>query len=446
MLGMSATLLLFMGGFTACGDDEEIVEPTAPGAPQVTASTADTSVTVSWLQVTGASSYRTALDDGTDTLPMTPAAGEVQVVYYPADGIEDDVTYTVYVYAINDVGETPNASPPTVLTNYFPWDENFEISLHATGTGKMTWYDETPNEGFEKYTGVVYDDLSCKGCHEPATTGGCEACHDTANPTFGAQVDATLTGACGACHGRQKAEAIVHGYSDHHRDDLGYDCMDCHTLEDVMGDGNSYASMLDDGAIDASCDDCHTTLATNTAHTIHSATVDCSACHIQSVVTCYNCHFETELQLDTKKAYGQFKDWLFLVNFRGKVHAANFQSVKIGAGPDGQTFIAMAPFYAHTVEASVRSCGDCHQNAAVTDYFADGVIDVVTWNAGSSSLEYMTGVIPVPPDPITAMRFDFVDLDVPGGTTWDFLETGPDTLHMVYGTPLTAAQMTKLNQ
>jgi hypothetical protein len=109
----------------------------------------------------------------------------------------------------------------------------------------MTRYNTDPNRGFERFTNVVYLDLSCKNCHEPSSTGAREAGHDSAEPTFG-------------------------------------------------------------------------------------ATVDGSAGHTQSVVTCYNCHFETELQLDQKKAYGQFKDWLFLINNDGKVNVRNFQFVKFG--------------------------------------------------------------------------------------------------------------------
>jgi predicted CXXCH cytochrome family protein len=334
-----------------------------------------------------------------------------------------------------------SSNSPTVLTNFFPWDENYVTSLHATGQGKKTWYDETPNRGFERFTNVSYSDLGCKNCHEPSATGGCESCHNTANPTLGSQVDATLSGACGACHGRQKAEAIVHGYSDVHRD-AGMDCMACHTLGDDHGDGTAYMSMLDDGAIDTKCTDCHTALASNTYHDTHSETVDCSACHVQSVVSCYNCHFETEVELHTKKAYGQFKDWIFLVNWNGKVHAANFQSVKYG----DNTLVAMAPFYSHTIARNARACDDCHGNAAMTDWEADGVIDVVVWDSADSKLNYMNGVIPVPPNYLTGLRFDFVDLDEPGGTVWSFLKTGADTIQMVYGEPLTEAQMEKLKQ
>jgi hypothetical protein len=214
-------------------------------------------------------------------------------------------------------------------------------------------------------------------------------------------------------------------------------------MGDVHGDGNTYTSMLDDGAIDPQCSDCHATVPANSYHNIHSASVDCSTCHMQSVVTCYNCHFETELDLDAKKAFRQFKDWKFLLNYRGKVYPANFQSVKYG----DNTFLVFAPFYSHTIARdAVTGCNDCHGNAAVTEWFddADNVIDVMVWDDVNSQFDQLQGVIPIPPDYVTKMRFDFVDLDQPGGTVWSFLETGPDQFQMVFGEPLTQAQMDKI--
>lgn len=316
------------------------------------------------------------------------------------------------------------------------WEEKFATSLHATAQGMKTWYDKS-SSGFEDFTGIPYAQLHCKSCHEPRSTGGCVACHNDPTPPTGARVDASLEGVCGGCHSRQMAEATY--YSDVHRD-LGMGCMMCHTKEDVMGDGITHSSMLEDGAIDADCESCHLTLGENPYHRVHQETVDCTACHTQSVVSCYNCHFETEVQLDRKVAYGQFRDWVFLLNRDGKVHAANFQAVKHGT----HTFVALAPFYAHTISRSARECLDCHGSPAVRDYLDDGVIDVVRWDKDSGSLKHMEGVVPVPSDFRTALRFDFVDLDRPGGTDWSFLEAGPDRIQILFGEPLTRSQMKKL--
>jgi len=301
-------------------------------------------------------------------------------------------------------------------------EDAFLTSLHATGQGKQTFY-SAANGGFEQHTGIAYDDLACKSCHEPL----CENCHET-------EGDTPTMATCQGCHGRQNAEA--NHYTDVHRD-AGMECMDCHSSHEMHGDGTQYASLLSPGAMDTECEDCHTSLESNTYHNTHGANIDCSACHMQGVVTCNNCHFETEVNEDMKRAYGQFRNWKFLINFEGKVHAANYQSVKY----QDASFLVFAPFYAHSVSRNAVTCASCHSAAAVGEYDTTGEIQVVEWNAGTSELEYITGVIPIPPDYQTSMLFDFVDWN---GTAWEFMEAGPDTWQMPFGTPLTAAQMNDL--
>ena len=214
--------------------------------------------------------------------------------------------------------------------------------------------------------------------------------------------------------------------------------MDCHSRREMHGDGTAYASILATGAMDTRCGNCHTPLVSNEHHEVHSALLDCSACHVQGMVTCYNCHFETELDENRKKSYAQFTDWLFLVNYDGKVHSANFQNVKYR----DHTFLAMAPFLAHTIQKNARTCGDCHEGAPVTEYVETGAIQVTYWDASANRLTQVGGVVPVPPDWETSLRFDFVDLDENGN--WVFLEAGPDRFQMLFGEPLTESQIEKL--
>jgi predicted CXXCH cytochrome family protein len=428
-------------GLTGCGDDKEPVGPESPpSAVTASAATNVDTVSISWTTELAATSYRIELAGGATPLTTTAGIDDQMVSWSSVDGIEDDVTYTATVFAINVGGETPS-NTPTVKTNFFPWDEFFPTSLHVTGQGKPTFYGTVPNGGFEQYTGVAYDQLACKHCHQPEFTGGCSACHDTDTPTLGAEVDASLTGVCAACHGRQAAEAIKHGYSDVHRD-AGMECMDCHTMEDLHGDGTPYASMLEDEAIDPKCTDCHETIGSTMYHNAAThGNVDCSACHVQSVISCYNCHFETQIELEQKVAYGQFKDWQFLVNRNGKVHTANIQALNYG----DNTMVAIAPYYAHTIKRDAVTCSSCHGNEAVTDWHDDGVIEAVRWDPVASKLNYLQTRIPVPPNYNSGgLLFDFVDLDEPGGTVWSFLKSGADSVQLLYGTPLTQAQMDKL--
>ena len=64
----------------------------------------------------------------------------------------------------------------------------------------------------------------------------------------------------------------------------GFKCMTCHTKKEMHGDGNSYQSWLDPGATEVKCENCHSPLASNTAHDIHSAKVHCTACHAKTVI------------------------------------------------------------------------------------------------------------------------------------------------------------------
>jgi len=298
-------------------------------------------------------------------------------------------------------------------------------ALHGSGVGKRVWY-SAQNGGFEGISGIPYENLACKNCHQPK----CDNCHEQPGA-------AVAQSKCEGCHSRQMAE-VKQGYSDVHRD-RGMGCKSCHTKREMHGDGVVYSSMLESGAMDASCETCHpaSKLPVNTAHTIHSAKVDCSACHTQSVVTCYNCHFESEVNLGKKVPYGQFKDWMFLMNRNGKVYPANFQSVSY----QGKTFIAMAPFYSHTVKKEGRQCDECHNSPAVQQYKQSGKIDVVKWNDAEGKLEQIKGVVPVIPGYKADMRFDFVDLK---DDKWQFLKTGVDQFQLMWGEPLTEEQMKKL--
>jgi hypothetical protein len=449
--------LLFIGGLplalgTACENDDVATGlGSLPAAVTVQTAASRDTLTVSWNLAQGATGYRVELAGAGDLSKVVgPADGSV--TFTPADGLADGVTYAATVYALSSAGETASSNTAQVPVNFFPWDEYYPTSLHRTGQGKQTFYNAAPNGGFETLTAIPYNDLVCQGCHTPGFGGtvkgerGCQSCHETDDPQLGAQVDATLTGVCGPCHSRQKAEAFVHQYSDVHRD-AGMDCMACHTLEDVHGDGNEYDSMLDPGAIDSKCSDCHVGLANNVYHSTHAGNIDCSACHIQSVVTCNNCHFESEVEVHQKIAYGQFKDWKFLVNKDGKIHIGNYQSVT----HQGNAVVAFGPYYAHTIARdAISGCGDCHGNEAVTDWHEDGVIDLVVWDpAGNApngkNLTYQKGIIPVPPNFTEGgLRYDFVTLDQPGGSQWSFVKTGADIYQILYATPLTQAQMDKL--
>jgi hypothetical protein len=289
--------------------------------------------------------------------------------------------------------------------------------------------------------------------------------------------------------------------NDVHRDEYGMVCMDCHTEEEVHGDGNAYLSMQEAGVFKVSCSNagCHQNVlekpgkgnaadgkASQRArkfHQKHLDTLDCSACHVETVLACDGCHFDTEVAGTGKRFYRNIPQTGFklLLNHHGKVRTASYQSLTWGTSnldangeplPPGEEvddagFYVLAPYVAHSVtRAEGLDCNDCHVkikgksriegNAAMKEYLQTGHITVNQWDTDAGAAGMLlppTGIIPVPPDWQEALLFDFayylglatdgISMD-PLGTTWGVLE--PETVgkHMPYGTPLTEEQMNRL--
>ena len=341
---------------------------------------------------------------------------------------------------------------------------DFSTSLHGTRQGKATWYSKD-NGGFESLTNIPMSDLPCQKCHAATYANGdpvdaatyqpdCKDCHDFT------QGNTVKQETCLGCHSRQGAEIGMSAnnpmFSDVHRE-KGFTCTSCHTKKEMHGDGNSYTSMLEPGATEASCENegCHpaSELASTQAHDIHSGKVYCNACHAQTIVSCYNCHFESEVQAHQKRFYGPppIGGFAMLVNSEkhGMVTTASFQSLKY----QDKTFYAIGPFNGHTITREARDCSECHNSPIVQTYNQTGEITVASWDSTEKKIVNTKGVIPVPPDWQQALKFDFVDytgevtdptkpLDP---TKWEFLKSGADQSQILFAQPLTAEQMAKLS-
>ncbi|MGW8312002.1 MAG: hypothetical protein ACWGOL_02075 [Desulfuromonadales bacterium] len=399
----------------------------------------------------------------------------------------------VAVFLLSGCGDNNNNSSSSTDSDS-QVAELLATSLHGTREGKATWYEDT--DGFGSVVTVAYSDLPCAKCHNKAvwedvgqawSEPNCLDCHES---TPG---DAVADSTCLGCHSRQGTE-ITLGLTDVHRDGLAMGCMDCHTQGDVHGDGNAYPTMFAPGAIDAKCKDCHSEAAlagSNDFHdSQHIAEIDCSACHMTSAITCYNCHFDNEADetgtiLHAKFASAKFggpgeKAWRFLVNRvvddqgNTKIFAGSMQSLMADVtaasspGEDnlGATFVAIGPYYSHSIQKNAITCEDCHASAALQQYVDQGEIDVVKWkpdagvtvapaDLGSLGWQGPKGVIPVPPDYNTALNFDFVDLVDPSAplnasntSSSDrvLFKRGADHIHMLdeYVQPLTTEQMERL--
>jgi hypothetical protein len=339
-------------------------------------------------------------------------------------------------------------SPTPVLASLSQSPANFPTSLHATRQGKATFYSEE-NGGFETLTGIPMSDLPCQKCHAKTYADGttveaasyepgCKDCH--------AQVgDRPSQEVCLGCHSRQGFE--IGNFSDVHRE-MGFECTNCHTQREMHGDGTLYSSMLEPGAMDAKCENCHATLADNDSHNIHGERVDCTACHAQTLTTCYNCHFESQIAGGGKRFFKPPRTgFKLLINREGQVSTATMQTLVY----QGKSFVVIAPFGAHTISKEASSaCSDCHNNAALQEYAETGRITVTRWNDEEGRLIGPQGVIPVPPDWQGVLQLDFLDYTgdpadpETDATKWIFLKHGADLMQMLFGEPLTDEQMEKL--
>lgn len=343
-------------------------------------------------------------------------------------------------------------------TNFGQIWNNFETSLHKTRAGKDFWYGKN-NGGFEGLTNIPIADLGCKDCHGPTKATGeaymtpfegasCYDCHD--------QNGNVSQNQCLSCHSRQKTEISSMQLTDVHRS-ANMECFSCHKSEDMHGDGNTYNSMLEPGAIKADCSNegCHTTVpAGHESKDPHGGKLHCTSCHAQTVISCYNCHLESQLE-HNKRAVKPLNGFVFLVNRTkdNKIYPASFQSVTY----DGKAWIAMAPFTSHSItKTGARKCVDCHKNFggnvdAINEYNTNGKISFATWNEVDSTLSWKKGVIPLPSDYATKLKMDFLTYTgspadpVVASKKWAKIgKDSPDGFQLLFATPLTKSQMAKI--
>ena len=348
---------------------------------------------------------------------------------------------------------------------------NFSNILHGTRAGKDYWYganSPAPNPGFETFTNVPIEQLGCTECHGPTDADGntygedytpnCVDCHPS-NSAF--SPDAIEVSQCYGCHGRQKTEAMALGYSDVHRD-AGMVCWDCHTGNDMHGSSDPnviFSSMLEPDAIEADCETCHPSGSLPPEHSnydpaSHNDKVHCTACHAQTVISCYNCHFESQVESHVKRAKQPLHNFVILANREkdGKVYPATFQSLTY----QGNAFTAFGPFTSHTITKDGRGCSDCHynmgqQNVAIAEYNQTGQIHFAKWNDADSTLSWLNGIVPMPFDYETAFKMDFItyngNTSDPAGPSKNWSSIGKDTWdghQFFFATPLTPEQMLKL--
>lgn len=296
-------------------------------------------------------------------------------------------------------------------------------SLHGTARGMQWWYEQS--DGFGAYSGVSYEDAGCGHCH----VSTCNECHEDVAGTK----PAIEPDSCSQCHGRIMTETRLKVSDIHFEKKMV--CSDCHSSDEVHGDGKQYNSMFSPGAMDTRCENCHKKLSDNAEHNQHGADFHCDACHLETVITCYNCHFETLIKKHEKKAAGALTDYIILLNdVNGKIRAGSYQSVVYG----DKTFVAFGPYHSHAVMSAGRTCKDCHSGERMLELRDTGKIVMTLWDDDKSKVTHTTGVIPFVPD---KFQFQFVTLEA---EAWVPLPNKPARIQYEFCSPLTAEQLKRL--
>jgi hypothetical protein len=178
---------------------------------------------------------------------------------------------------------------------------SYEKSLHFTTAGLRNGV----GGRFSKAEAAKFDsrvfEASCRQCH-----ASCGDCH-VKGPRLGAVCTGLIQGhrfvrknearTCGFCHGGRVYPEFTGQYGvvkDAHFE-KGMMCMDCHSMEEMHGDGKQAASRREVAARPR-CETCHPAgeekaEKAREAHEKHQGKLSCTACHaLSSYKNCSNCH------------------------------------------------------------------------------------------------------------------------------------------------------------
>ncbi|MFC2134436.1 hypothetical protein ACFLTH_07440 [Bacteroidota bacterium] len=309
--------------------------------------------------------------------------------------------------------------------------KSFTTSLHATGRGMQFWYSEEEG-GLEKISGVPYEEHNCSNCHVKS----CEACHEKKDDVNGGFTVQRVKShdVCLKCHfvenmELRKLEKENQSVDVHFQ--MGMECMDCHSLREMHGDGKIYNTFQQNGASDTRCENCHQELDATESHTVHNGKLHCNACHMENSVTCYNCH----LNQGKNKSFTKTGS-TFLVNKNDQVTTASLHTFVT----NDRTMIVLAPFFYHTVMKEGRNCEECHDTKIVKD-IRENKFSPFTWENGK--LENVKGVIPV----AEVMKWDLPFLKFENDK-WLLLENDaePELNYAGFSSPITQEQMISLGK
>ena len=177
-------------------------------------------------------------------------------------------------------------------------------SLHEQGWGQKSMVvlrSGLPNipEGFNQLSNLMKEGYNnnCSTCH--ATCGDCHVSRPNSaggglanGHAFNKTPDMTNT--CVACHVSRGGHAYfgqaIGTVPDVHLTKRQFTCLNCHTKNEVHGDGKIYDQRYKMELL-PECTDCHSNISkSNNYHSAHISSFSCNTCHSQDYNNCGSCH------------------------------------------------------------------------------------------------------------------------------------------------------------
>jgi len=287
----------------------------------------------------------------------------------------------------------PSAPPTNACgTCHLDIEASYENSLHATLAGYDTaLYQRSIPENHPALEAI--EDGHCNSCH--ATCGQCHISQPTSvggGLLEGHQIVARppMSRTCTACHGSRVKDEYTggnEGYpADVHLTDGRMNCTDCHTGDEMHGEGVVGAHRYD-GARDPLCESCHMdALSADSGveqHTIHGQEVACEVCHSVPYKNCNSCHvartadgtpyFETsdtwiDFRIGVNPVRTAERPWHFVLVRHVPVDPESFAFYGDNLLPNFNlrpTWLYATPHNTQAAAPQTEACENCHGNPSL---------------------------------------------------------------------------------
>jgi hypothetical protein len=195
----------------------------------------------------------------------------------------------------------PSDNPDTCGTCHEGIAATYKLSLHYTNAGMKNGVSPRFSSEEKKVFDEKVFEQSCRSCH-----ASCGDCH-VQSPIVSGVNTGFINGhefvrkdeekTCALCHGGRVYPEFTGDYGGrpdvHYRN--GMTCLDCHSAEQMHGNGIAYAGRRD-VENKPSCIECHAnsmdaTPEAEEAHLIHEEVASCTACHTATGYRqCSSCH------------------------------------------------------------------------------------------------------------------------------------------------------------